>query len=401
MLLSSGSEGSPTHEPTKRPATICFSFKLGVTCYNVALPCSAVGFGGWWEPVRMFSYQHVCFESFGYALPENVVTSLDIERELAPVYERFGVHEGRLELMTGIRERRFWDEGTLPSDASTLAGRRALEASGVSPDEIECLIHTSVSRDFLEPATASVVHDNLSLSPKAVIYDISNACLGFLNGIISLGNMIELGQVKKGLIVAGESSRNLVRTTIDELLRATRLTRPEFKAAFASLTIGSGAVALVMTHDSVAQTEHHLLGGVVRTATEHNDLCRGSGDTGFNTNAAMSMQTQAETLLVSGCQLAGETWRAFKEGLCWNHGDASRTYCHQVGATHRDELYRALELDASRDFSTFEFLGNVGSVSLPLTMAMGIEKIPPRSGEHIAMLGIGSGLNSVMLGVRW
>ncbi len=349
----------------------------------------------------MFKYQHVCFESFGYVLPENVVTSVDIERELAEVYERFGVHEGRLELMTGIRERRFWDEGTLPSDASTRAGRRALDASSVSPDEIECLIHTSVSRDFLEPATASVVHDNLSLSPRAVIYDISNACLGFLNGIISLANMIELGQVKKGLIVAGESSRNLVRTTIDELLRATKLTRQEFKAAFASLTIGSGAVALVMTHDSVTQTGHCLLGGTVRTATEHNNLCRGSGDIGFDAKASMSMQTQAETLLVSGCQLAGETWRAFKEAMGWSNEDVDRTYCHQVGVTHRDELYKALELDSSRDFSTFEFLGNVGSASLPVTMAMGIEKMPPRSGEDIAMLGIGSGLNSVILGVRW
>src|SRR3990172_7149019 len=124
----------------------------------------------------MFRYEHVCLEAFGYALPDTVVTSAQIERELAPVYERFGVHEGRLEMMSGIRERRFWDEGTLPSEASTRAGRRAMGAAGVAPDQIECLIHTSVSRDCLEPATASIVHDNLSLPRKSVMYDISNAC---------------------------------------------------------------------------------------------------------------------------------------------------------------------------------------------------------------------------------
>ena len=349
----------------------------------------------------MLKYDRVRFEGFGYALPDNVVTSAEIERELAAVYERFGVHEGRLEMMTGIRERRLWDEGTLPSDASTLAGRKALEASGVMPEEIECLIHTSVSRDFLEPATAAVVHDNLSLSPRALVYDISNACLGFLNGIISLGNMIELGQVRKGLIVAGESSRNLMRTTISQLQKATKLTRQEFKAAFASLTIGSGAVALVMTHESVARSDHRLVGGVVRTATEHNDLCRSSADTGFDAKASMSMQTQAEALLIRGCALAVEAWREFRQALGWTNGDLTRTYCHQVGAAHRDRLYEALELDAGRDFSTYEFLGNVGSVSLPLTMAMGIERNEPRSGERIGMLGIGSGLSSVMLGVRW
>lgn len=349
----------------------------------------------------MLEYNHVCLESFGYVLPENVVASGEIERELAPVYERFGVHAGRLEMMTGIRERRFWNEGMLPSDGSTLAGRCALKASGVQAEEVECLIHTAVSRDFLEPATASVVHDNLGLSPKALVYDISNACLGFLNGMISLGNMIELGQVKRGLIVAGESSRNLVRTTINQLLGATKLTRQEFKAAFASLTIGSGAVAVVMTHDSVAQTEHRLLGGVALTATEHNDLCRGSADTGFEPDATMSMQTQAETLLVRGCALAVETWDAFKQTLGWANDDIARIYSHQVGAAHRDRLYESLGLQSRRDFSTFEFLGNVGAVSLPLTMAMGLEREPPPQGAKIAMLGIGSGLSSVMLGVRW
>ena len=258
-----------------------------------------------------------------------------------------------------------------------------------------------MSRDFLEPATASVVHDNLSLSPKALVYDISNACLGFLNGIISLANMIELGQVKKGLIVAGESSRNLVRTTINELLNTPNLTRQAFKHAFASLTIGSGAVALVMAHESVARVAHRLLGGVARTATEHNHLCRSSADTGFDDGTPMTMRTYAETLLDRGCALAAESWDTFKRALNWAHDEVDRTFCHQVGSTHQERLLASLGLDPAKDFSTFEFLGNVGSVSLPLTMAMGVEQNPPRPGERIAMLGIGSGLTSVMLGVRW
>lgn len=349
----------------------------------------------------MFRYEHVCLESFGYVLPEQVVSSVEIERQLAPIYERFGLHEGRLELMTGIRERRFWDENTLPSDASTRAGRRALEASNVSADQIECLLHTSVSRDCLEPATASVVHDNLELPARSILYDISNACLGFLNGMVSLANMIELGQVKRGMIVAGESSRQLVRTTIEQLLHTKSVTRRDLKSAFASLTIGSGAVGLVMTHDSMSQTGHQLVGGVIRTASQHNGLCRGSADTGFEGDAAISMRTDAETLLEGGCALAGETWTDFKASMGWRTEDIDRAFCHQVGAAHRDRFYQAIDLDSTRDFSTFEFLGNVGSVSLPLTMAMGVERDPPRRGAKVGLLGIGSGLSCVMLGVQW
>jgi 3-oxoacyl-[acyl-carrier-protein] synthase-3 len=349
----------------------------------------------------MFRFKNVCLEAFGYVLPERTVTSREIERELAPLYERFGVHEGRLEMMTGIRERRFWEEGTRPSDASTRAARRAMEAANVTPDDIECLLHTSVSRDFLEPATASVVHDNLNLPPRSIMYDISNACLGFLNGMLTLGNMIELQQVKRGLIVAGESSRQLVRTTIEQLLSATNVTRKDFKRAFASLTIGSGAVALVMAHSAVARAQHRLLGGVIRTATQHNHLCRGSDDTGFGDAAAMSMCTDAESLLESGCALATQTWTEFEEALRWTKQGVDHVFCHQVGAAHRDRFLEAVGIPPTKDFSTFETLGNVGSVSLPLTMAMGIECNPPQPQSKIAMLGIGSGLCCVMLGVEW
>lgn len=349
----------------------------------------------------MFEYQRVRLEAFGYCLPEHVVPSTEIEEELDPVYRRFGLHQGRLELMSGIRERRFWDEGTLPSDAATRAGRLALERSQLGPGDIDCLIHTAVSRDCLEPATASVVHHNLRLPRRALMYDISNACLGFLNGMVAIANMIEMGQIRRGLVVAGESGRQLVRSTIRHLVADPDLTREQFKRAFASLTIGSGSAALVLAHESVARTDHGLLGGVARTASEHNELCRGSGDTSFGPEASMMMHTDAETLLVGGCELAAETWEHFKTHRKWANTDVHRTYCHQVGAVHRDRLYAALGLDAARDFSTFEFLGNVGSVSLPLTMAMGIEQDPPAAETRIGMLGIGSGLCCVMLGVRW
>ena len=347
-------------------------------------------------------FKHVCLDGLGYVLPETILSSSEIEKELQPVYERFGLHEGRLEMMSGIRERRVWDDGVPPSEGSTRAGRRAIETAGLTPDQIECLLHTSVSRDCLEPATAAIVHHNLKLPRKSLFFDISNACLGFLNGITTLAGMIELGQVRRGLIVAGESSRQLVRTTIDQLVHAgTRLTRQELKAAFASLTIGSGAAAVVLTHDSVSQTDHRLLGGVVRSATEHNHLCRGSADTGFAGKASMSMETNAETLLAGGCELAAETWTSFCEVLGWTNADIDRVYTHQVGAAHRDRLYEVTALDRSLDFSTFEFLGNVGSVSLPLTLAMGVERDPPTAESNLALLGIGSGLSCVMLGVRW
>ncbi|MFM9114900.1 MAG: 3-oxoacyl-ACP synthase III, partial [Planctomycetota bacterium] len=145
-------------------------------------------------------YRKVCLESVGYALPEEIVTSAALEQRLSPLYERLRLPEGRLELMSGIRERRFWQPGTLPSSQSIVSGRRALEAAGIAPSEVGALLHASVCRDHLEPATACKVHHYLGLPSDCVVYDVSNACLGLLNGVVQIANMIELGQIRAGLV---------------------------------------------------------------------------------------------------------------------------------------------------------------------------------------------------------
>src|SRR2546423_10701565 len=91
--------------------------------------------------VEEMHYQHVCLESLGYAIPDEIVSSDDIERRLAPLYRRLKLPEGRLELMSGIRERRLWPRGTRPSDHSIESGRKALASAGIDGREIGCLIH--------------------------------------------------------------------------------------------------------------------------------------------------------------------------------------------------------------------------------------------------------------------
>jgi 3-oxoacyl-[acyl-carrier-protein] synthase-3 len=78
-----------------------------------------------------------------------------------------------------------------------------------------------------------------------------------------------------------------------------------------------------------------------------------------------------------------------------------RYICHQVGSVHRRKLYEALGLDPAKDFSTFETLGNTGSVALPATLALAIEAGAIQAGHKVGLLGIGSGLNCLMLGLEW
>ena len=232
-------------------------------------------------------FENVCIEGLGYHLPENRMTSSELETRLAPLYERLKLPSGRFELMSGIGERRFWDEGIFPSEVAAIAGQKALENSGVDGKEIGCLISASVCRDFLEPSTASVVHHRLGLPEESFVFDISNACLGVLNGMCTVANMIDQGAIKAGLIVSGENGGPLVNNTIENLLSRSNITRNNIKSSFASLTIGSAAVGVLLTHKDISQKKHRLLGGVSIAETKFIHLCRGNLDAGAHTAPLM------------------------------------------------------------------------------------------------------------------
>src|ERR1700722_14292124 len=114
-------------------------------------------------------YQQVCLEALAYSLPDERVTSDEIEVRLAPLYDRLRLPAGRLELMTGIRERRFWPVGTLPSSQSIESCQRVIARAEIDRGEIGALIHASACRHHLEPAPDCRFHHGLGLPPECQI----------------------------------------------------------------------------------------------------------------------------------------------------------------------------------------------------------------------------------------
>lgn len=346
-------------------------------------------------------YEKVCLEAVAYGLPEEIVTSEQLESRLVPLYERLRLPEGRLELMSGIRQRRFWPPATLPGQMSIATGCRAIEQSGIDRREIGALIHGSVCRDYLEPATAAGVHHGIGLPTECLLYDVSNACLGLLDGMVQVANMIELGQIRAGLVVGTESGRGLVEATIRELNANESLSRKDIKPAFASLTIGSGSAAILLTHRDLSRSGNRLVGGVAGAATDHCDLCRGGYNESDTAATAPLMDTDSEMLMREGVAAAKTAFDRFCRHLGWQPSDLDKTFCHQVGHVHRKLLLETLGLSPEIDYTTLDWLGNTGSVALPMTAALGIENGHLEPGDRVGLFGIGSGINVLMLGVEW
>ena len=340
-------------------------------------------------------FKNTRIAAIAHVLPEEIITSDEVENRLAPVYERLRLPAGRLELMTGIRERRVWPANTRPSDASSAVGKAVLAKVPDLPP-VDLLVHAAVSRDRLEPATAAYVHKSLQLPRHTQIFDLSNACLGFLNAMVTAGGMIESGLIRTALIVSGENGRPLLEETIKTLL-AGDLTRKTIKPFFANLTIGCGAVGMVLCHRDLMPDDGFgdLEFGVSGTDGNFSNLCEGDSSAG----GGLVMQTDSEALLEAGIGLAADTWKNFCENDP-SDDPFDRIITHQVGKTHQRRLHEALEIDPSLDYPSYPILGNVGSVACPITLSLAEEDGAIPSGGRVALLGIGSGLSSVMLALR-
>jgi acyl-CoA:acyl-CoA alkyltransferase len=106
-------------------------------------------------------------------------------------------------------------------------------------------------------------------------------------------------------------------------------------------------------------------------------------------------------VLEHGVALGARTWQAFLAELGWKPEEVDRIVSHQVGAAHRNTILRALGIAEERDFVAYDFLGNTGTAALPLAAALAEERDFLQAGQRVGLLGIGSGLNCLMLGVEW
>ena len=317
-----------------------------------------------------------------------IVTSAWIDEQLADVFARCDVRPGLLEELAGIKQRRWWPAETRFDEAAARAGEQAIVAAGIDRSEIGMLISTSVCKHHLEPSVACAVHHHLGLAPGCLNFDLGNACLGFVNAIHLAATAIEAGQIPYALIVDAEGSRHTQLTTIARLQENAQVMADVYDE-FASLTLGSGAAAMVLGSLDRSPDAHRIVGGVSRAATQHHQICVGDLE---------RMTTDTKALLEAGLLLAHEAWSESAPHFGWNDG-VSWYVLHQVSSVHTSMLCATLGVDESRAPLTFPLQGNIGPASIPFTLAGIQDQI--NAGERVLCMGMGSGLNASVVEIIW
>lgn len=334
-----------------------------------------------------FRFDDVAIVSVEACDAPEVVTSAQIDERLAPFYERTGAAPGLLESLAGISQRRQWPEDVSFMDAAAMAGEKAIASSGVDRRRIGLVADSSVCRERLEPSSAVTVHDLLDLPSTCMNFDISNACLGFLNGIQVAGSMIESGQIDYALVVDGEGTRQIHETTIRKLLRPDATISDLFEN-FATLTLGSGSAAMVIGRHSENPGSHRVKGGFFRAASTHHELCVGSLD---------GMRTDTRGLLEAGTEVAKLAWEDAGDKSGWF--DMRYYILHQVSQVHTQAVIDTLGIDADRVPRSFPEYGNIGPAAIPVTLAGVQDSLEP--GDGVMFQGMGSGINAAVVEIEW
>jgi len=351
------------------------------------------------------SIDQVFVKDFDFLPGSEVVSSSELEAAL-----KVDMPRGVLEKLTGIKTRRFWPSDTLPSQVASEVAQKVLERNPKWISRIGLLINFSVSRDYFEPATSVLVHRRLGLSPKCMCFDISNACIGFSNALMVAASMIRSGVIEAALLVAAETVRGLVDSTIDKINRLGNICQQELISYLPVLTLGSGAVAFLVTKEEEEGVKRPLAFAYESESTL-SDLCEGNGDYCIAdyvfkklekiADKSPIMRTEARKLIQQASFVGRRVWKALQNLLGWTSKTIDRIVCHQVGRQVDKAWYDTVGLDKDKEITIYQDFGNMVSCALPAALVIGSTEGLIKPNDKVLTLGFGSGLNAIFTAWKW
>jgi 3-oxoacyl-[acyl-carrier-protein] synthase III len=305
-------------------------------------------------------FQHVAIAGLAHIDAPARLTSDEINARLKPTLDRLGIKTDVLGEIAGIHARYLWEDNVQASDVATLAGVKALADAGIDPDKVGLLVNTSVSRDYLEPSTASIVSGNLGLPDTCQNFDVANACLAFINGMDIASRMIERGEIDYALIVDGETANLAYEKTLERLCRARR-----HRGAVPQRTghpdpglgcrrdgagprrTGPGRAALQGRRDP---RRDRVEQAVPRQPGRHGHRHPHAADRGHQAGAEDLHRRQARAGLGRSEEL-------------------DQFVIHQVSKVHTAAFTKAIGIDPRKVMTIFGEHGNIGPASVPIVLS--------------------------------
>jgi len=317
----------------------------------------------------------------GSALPEKVLTNFDLERMMDTTDEWIVTR-------TGIRERRIAQEGEYTSTFATLAAQRALEAAGVTPDELDLIVIGTVTPDFPFPATACIVQHNLG-ARNAACFDLSAACSGFLYGLSVAEKYIRTGVARKALVIGAE----VLSRIVDWTDRNTCLLFGD----------GAGAAVLEATEgeNCVLSTHVHTDGSYWQHLYQKGCGSRNPASQRAIDERSTFLSMQGNEIFKLAVRAMGEVSQEALEANSLTTEDISLFIPHQANLRIVDAVGKRLNLGEDKVFVNLQHYGNTSAASIPIALDEACRAGRLKEGDLLVMTAFGGGLTWASAAVRW
>jgi 3-oxoacyl-[acyl-carrier-protein] synthase-3 len=304
----------------------------------------------------------------GSYLPERILTNADLEKMVdttdAWITER-----------TGIRQRHVMAEGETTGDMSYEAARRAMQAAGVKPRDIDLIVLGTTTPDLVFPSTASLLQHRLGLRNVGAM-DVNAACTGFIYALSIADKFIRLGDARRALVIGAET--------------LTRMVDWEDRGTCVLFGDGAGAVVLEASEEpGVLSTHIHANGEYAELLNTDVGISRGFREGEKNAGIAIRMKGNEvfKVAVRTLSRIVDETLEA--NGL--ERSDVDWLIPHQANLRIIAATGRKLGLPDERVIVTVDRHGNTSAASVPLALDEAVRSGRIQRGELLLLEAFGGG----------
>lgn len=317
----------------------------------------------------------------GTYLPNQKVKSDDLMDEIG-TEKKYGMPHDWMSKQMGIIERRMAPSSMNPSELAIRAAQDAFDSCpDFNLDLIDAVIFCGIERDKPEPATAHIIQNALGLKANHV-FDVANACFGFVDGLKLASSLVESGIISHGLVVTGEVTTRLLRTVVDTLKKGVSVDEAKHQWGFLSVGDAGGAVIVGPSPDG----QSGFMKFNQRSESRHVDLCHYKYEGDGSLNACMNMAQ----IVARGFQLNKKIFDQTLFDLGWDGVDWA--LAHQTGEATFKQTLSLHSINEHKAIKTYPSLGNITTATLPVSFKKLVDSGSLKTGDRIGGLFAGSGL---------
>ncbi|WEK06484.1 MAG: ketoacyl-ACP synthase III [Candidatus Devosia phytovorans] len=313
----------------------------------------------------------------GY-LPEKVLTNADLEKIV-------DTSDEWIQQRVGIKERHIAAEGQFTSDLAVEAGKKAMAAAGVTPDDIDLIIVATTTPDYTFPSAATLVQMKLGMH-HGMAFDIQAVCSGFVYALTTADSYIKNGLAKRALVIGAE--------TFSRLLDWTDRTT--------CVLFGDGAGAMVVEGIELAdgEAERGILSSALRSDGHHWDkLYVDGGPSTTGTTGHVHMQGP-EVFRHAVGKITDVVYAAL-EKADYTVDDLDWFVPHQANQRIIEGAGKKLGLPPEKVVMTVSLHANTSAASVPLALSVAVADGRIKQGDLVMLEAMGGGFTWGANLIRW